>query len=120
MSAPARLTTVILDCSDPGALAGFYRAVTGWDETYRDDDCVHLGDGDAARLGFQRVEGYRSPSWPSPLKQAHLDFAVADVDQAVAELLTLGATKPDFQPGNGDWVVLADPEGHLLCLAADG
>jgi hypothetical protein len=31
--------------------------------------------------------------------------------------VTLGATKPDFQPGGGDWIVLQDPEGHLFCLA---
>jgi Glyoxalase-like domain len=52
------------------------------------------------------------------VKQTHLDFTVAEVNQAVTELLALGATKPDFQPGDGQWVVLADPEGHLLCLAA--
>jgi hypothetical protein len=33
-------------------------------------------------------------------------------------LLTLGATVPDFQPGQGQWTVLADPEGHLFCIAA--
>lgn len=56
--------------------------------------------------------------WPSPVKQTHLDFLVADLDKAVARLLALGATRPDFQPGDGQWVVLADPQGHLLCLAA--
>ena len=29
---------------------------------------------------------------------------------------TVGLPRPDFQPGGGDWVVLADPEGHLFCL----
>lgn len=24
----------------------------------------------------------------------------------------------EFQPGGDQWVVLADPEGHLFCLAA--
>jgi predicted enzyme related to lactoylglutathione lyase len=120
MPAKAQLATMILDCTDPNALAEFYRAVTGWEETYRDPDCVHLGPGEAAGLGFQRVQGYQPPEWPSPVKQAHLDFTVADIEQAVAELLALGATKPDFQPGGGEWVVLADPQGHLLCLVGAG
>jgi hypothetical protein len=117
MSASARLTTVVIDCTAPGQLAEFYRTVTGWEVTYSDADCVHLGDGGAIQLGFQRVEGYQPPSWPSPVKQAHLDFTVTDVDRAVKELLTMGATRPEFQPGGDRWTVLADPEGHLLCLA---
>jgi hypothetical protein len=36
-----------------------------------------------------------------------------------AELLALGATRPEFQPGNGDWVVLADPAGHVFCLVPE-
>jgi len=27
-----------------------------------------------------------------------------------------GATRPQFQPGDGDWTVLADPAGHVFCL----
>jgi hypothetical protein len=118
MSAPARLTTVVIDCTAPDRLAEFYGTVTGWEVTYRDDDCVYLGDGGPIQLGFQRVAGYRPPTWPSPDKQAHLDFTVTDVDQVTKELLTIGATRPEFQPGGEQWTVLADPEGHLLCLVA--
>jgi hypothetical protein len=118
MSAPAQLTTVVIDCADPMPLAEFYRTLTGWEVTHSDEDNVYLGGGGPIQLGFQRVEGYRAPSWPGPAKQAHLDLKVADVEQAVKELLTLGATRPDFQPGGDEWVVLADPEGHLFCLAA--
>lgn len=112
----AQLATVVIDCRAPGSLAEFYRTVTGWEITYSDADTVYLGG--PIQLGFQRVEGYQPPSWPDPAKHAHLDFKVADVDHAVKELLALGATKPEFQPGGDEWVVLADPEGHLFCLAA--
>lgn len=118
MSALAQLATVIIDCRAPGPLAEFYRTLTGWAVTYRDADFVYLGDGGPVQLGFQRVEGYQPPGWPGPAKQAHLDFKVADVERAVKELVGLGATRPEFQPGGAEWVVLADPEGHLLCLAA--
>ncbi|MEV6448395.1 VOC family protein [Amycolatopsis sp. NPDC051716] len=113
---PAELTTVVLDCADPAALAAFYAKALGWEVTSSDDDTVQLGGGPVG-LGFQRVAGYRGPAWPDAAKHAHLDLRVGDLAGAVEEFLTLGATKPDFQPGGGDWTVLQDPEGHLFCLA---
>ena len=115
---PAEFTTVVLDCRDPGPLADFYRALTGWEVTYSDAEYARLGNGGAVQLGFQRVEGYRAPSWPDPAKQAHLDLTVTDLDSAVTDVLALGATKPEFQPGGHEWVVLADPQGHLFCLVS--
>jgi hypothetical protein len=44
---------------------------------------------------------------------------VADLAEAERELLALGAARPEFQPGAGDWVVLTDPAGHPLCLIPD-
>jgi hypothetical protein len=119
MSELAQLTTVILDCAEPAALAEFYQAVTGWEVTYSDADCVYLGGG-SVQLGFQRIEGYQPPGWPDPAKHAHLDFKVADKERVVKELLAIGATKPDFQPGGDEWVVLTDPEGHPFCLVVAG
>jgi catechol 2,3-dioxygenase-like lactoylglutathione lyase family enzyme len=117
MTALAEPTAIILDCADPQALAAFYRKITGWEITHSDEDSAYLGDG-PIQLAFQRVAGYRGPGWPDAAKHSHLDFKVADPDAATRELLALGATKPEFQPGKGDWTVLADPEGHLFCIAA--
>jgi predicted enzyme related to lactoylglutathione lyase len=116
MATIAALSAVVIDCADPKTLAGFYREATGWPITYADDDFVYLGDGGPVRLGFQRVAGYRAPGWPDPAKHAHLDMKVADVGAAVKELTALGAGVPEFQPGDGDWVVLTDPEGHAFCV----
>jgi predicted enzyme related to lactoylglutathione lyase len=116
MSALAEITTIVIDCADPGPLAEFYRTVTGWEITYRDNDCVQLGNGGRIQLGFQRVDGYRPPSWPDVAKHAHLDLKVNDLGRAVTEVVAVGATKPEFQPGGDEWVVLADPEGHPFCL----
>ena len=116
MSAIAKLVTVMLDCSDPKALGGFYAQVTGWKTMKSADDLVIL-DGGHFNLGFQRVDGYEAPGWPDESrKQTHLDFAVDDVAVAVKELTALGATVPEFQPGGDDWTVLADPAGHLFCV----
>ncbi|MGC0415975.1 VOC family protein [Embleya sp. AB8] len=114
------LGTVVLDCLDPAELAAFYGKATDWEVTYSDDDVVYLGNGASTQIALQRIEGYRAPSWPDGTKHAHLDFTVADPDRAVDELLALGASRPEFQPGDGQWVVLVDPAGHPFCVAAGG
>ncbi|WP_327086294.1 VOC family protein [Nonomuraea sp. NBC_01738] len=116
MSVNAELTAVIFDCAAPKRLAEFYRNVTGWEITHADDDFAYLGSG-PVQIAFQRVDGYRGPGWPDAAKHAHLDFKVADPETAAKELAGLGATRPEFQPGEGQWIVLADPEGHPFCLA---
>ncbi|NEW38022.1 VOC family protein [Nocardia cyriacigeorgica] len=117
MTVHANLAAIIIDCASPKAMAEFYREVTGWKITHTDDDSAYLGEG-PIQLAFQRVMGYEGPGWPDTAKHAHLDFTVADVPTETERLLALGATVPDFQPGQGQWTVLADPEGHLFCIAA--
>ncbi|WP_327151173.1 VOC family protein [Nocardia sp. NBC_01329] len=117
MTVHADLAAITIDCASPQTMAEFYRNVTGWKITHLDDDSAYLGEG-PIQLAFQRVEGYRGPGWPDAGKHAHLDFSVADPAGAIEQLLALGATEPEFQPGEGRWTVLADPEGHLFCIAA--
>jgi hypothetical protein len=42
---------------------------------------------------------------------------VTDLDEAERQLLALGATKPEYQPGGEKWRVLTDPAGHQFCIA---
>jgi predicted enzyme related to lactoylglutathione lyase len=120
MPALTQLSTVVIDCADPAALAAFYQGATGWKITYSDRDFASLGDGDGTvQLAFARVEGYQAPDWPDGDKHLHLDFTVTDLDGAAGELLGIGASRPEFQPGDGQWIVLTDPEGHPFCLTAD-
>ncbi|MFC6085892.1 VOC family protein [Sphaerisporangium aureirubrum] len=114
MTTKATFVAVTVDCASPKTLAGFYTAITGYETQYAGDDYAYIGDG-THTIGFQRVDERKPATWPGPEKQFHLDFRVPDVDQAVKDYVALGATKPDFQPGEG-WVVLADPEGHLFCV----
>jgi catechol 2,3-dioxygenase-like lactoylglutathione lyase family enzyme len=117
MPTDAKLAAVVIDSADPAALAEFYRKLTGLDISYGDGTYVYLGDG-PVQLGFQRVDGYTAPRWPDPAKHSHLDFTVADLENAAKEVIALGAGRPEFQPGGDSWVVLTDPEGHPFCLTA--
>ena len=117
MSAIAKLSAVTIDCPDPARLAEFYRAVTGWEPVYSDDDYVYLSGAGEVNLGLQRVADLPRPAWPGSAKQMHVDFGVTDLAEAERRLLDLGAEKPEFQPGGDKWVVLIDPAGHPFCIS---
>ena len=95
MSAVPTLGVVALDCPDPVALAGFYRAVLEWDapEVADDGHWVTLANpAGGAGIAFQRVPDYRPPAWPSAEnpQQMHLDLEVTDMEAAHERVLGLG------------------------------
>jgi predicted enzyme related to lactoylglutathione lyase len=121
----ARFAWVAIDTPNPMSLAGFYTAITGWPinqaDIYHEDDgsvgWVELISSTGASLSFQLVRDYKPPSWPTsevPTQQ-HIDFKVDDLDKGEIEVLALGATKPEFQPGS-NFRVFIDPAGHPFCL----
>jgi len=114
----ATLSGVALDCPDTLSLARFYSDVSGWPVSSRSDDTwAQLETGGTWTLAFQRVADYRAPAWPAQdvPQQSHLDFDVADLDEGERQVLELGATKPDHQPGT-TFRVFLDPAGHPFCL----
>lgn len=119
----AKLRAVVLDCPDPYALAGFYRALVGGEiDGDAGDDWVNLRDGGTVLLSFQQAEDYRPPEWPGTAQgqQFHIDVTVDDVDAAEQQVLDLGARRTDLQPGlDENWRVYLDPVGHPFCLCWD-
>jgi predicted enzyme related to lactoylglutathione lyase len=116
-----RITTVVVDCTDPDRLAAFYREVLGWAVVEQpDEESVEIGTpgqpekGPVPTLLFQRVPD------PTPGKnRLHLDLNATDRDQdaELQRLLGLGATRAEIgQTGEESWHVLADPEGNVFCL----
>jgi catechol 2,3-dioxygenase-like lactoylglutathione lyase family enzyme len=119
MAMNMKLTAITLDCADPMVLARFYQQATGLELVPESgDEFAGLTCADGLFIGFQRADGYQAPSWPGQDRpqQLHLDFAVADLDQAAALLLRLGAARAEFQPGGDRWHVFTDPAGHPFCL----
>jgi predicted enzyme related to lactoylglutathione lyase len=112
----ARFPSVVLDCSDPTALATFYGTMLDWKITAKPDWAeVRAEYGDC--ICFQAVESYRPPNWPTQEvpQQMHLDVVVDDLDTAEAAVLELGATKHEHQPGT-TFRVFLDTAGHTFCL----
>jgi len=112
----ARRPTTVLDCPDPKVLAAFYAALLGWRVKDEGDWCEAWSE-EWPPLGFQKVEDYKAPTWPSQEvpQQHHLDVVVDDLDDAETAVVALGATKTEHQPGT-TFRVFLDPAGHPFCL----
>ncbi|MFD8965374.1 VOC family protein [Streptomyces sp. NPDC059568] len=116
----ATLGTVVLDCPDPVALAGFYARVLGGEIEDDGDGWVELTGATGTPLAFQIAPGFVPPAWPAPegSQQFHLDLTVEDLDAAEKGVLALGATMLDAADSTRSWRVYADPAGHPFCLCA--
>jgi catechol 2,3-dioxygenase-like lactoylglutathione lyase family enzyme len=115
-----KLTSTVLNATDPHKLAEFYSRLLGWPITTDEDGWVTLRPGDGIPgLSFQDESRYVRPTWPAAdgeqQMMMHLDVEVDDLDAAVTEAVALGATLHDHQPQEGVRVML-DPDGHPFCL----
>jgi len=123
-----RITTLVVDCTDPGRLAGFwcqvlgYQVLDGADGAEELDGSVEIGPPGQAERGPVPTLLFQPVPDPTPGKRRlHLDLNATDRDQdaELARLHALGATRADVgQTGEESWHVLADPEGNEFCLLA--
>ncbi|MEU5397686.1 VOC family protein [Streptomyces sp. NPDC005963] len=120
MAAIAEPGAVTLNCPDPESLAEFYARATGWQKIFSSESAAYLAGQNGMRLGFVKSDGFEAPTWPNATSRVHIDFSVADLDKAEAELVALGASKPEVQPGAGKWTVLLDPSGYPFCITTMG
>lgn len=115
------LLAFTLDSTDAARLANFYADLTGGQVTgvYPEHGFAQMEFGNST-FYFQTVSDYVRPQWPGQEQpqQAHLDFRVADLAEAVDHAVRLGATVASEQPGGEQWTVMIDPDGHPFCLCA--
>lgn len=119
-----KLYSITLDCADPYELAKFYAALLHWEIPFYTEDYACVGAPGVAQgaypgITFQRNPAYQPPVWPeepgAQQQMAHLDFAVNDLEQAVAYAVQCGASISKKQYADG-WRVMFDPAGHPFCL----
>jgi predicted enzyme related to lactoylglutathione lyase len=123
---------VCLDCVDAEQMAAFYGRLLGWSVTGRDTPADRRG-GTAwvsmkdpkggVGLSFQAEDWYQPPTWPEEeglqAKMVHFEMSVADMDAAVAEVISFGGRPAPHQPPDRDPArarVMLDPAGHPFCL----
>ncbi|TQL70782.1 putative enzyme related to lactoylglutathione lyase [Nocardioides albertanoniae] len=116
----ARNPQFAIDCPDVTALSAFYAELLGWEVKVDNDDPDDAWAdirGEGGSIAFQQVSDFKAPTWPSQdtPQQIHLDVDVDDLDEGEKQVLALGATKADHQPGT-TFRVFLDPAGHPFCL----
>ncbi len=120
-----RLRQTVLDCTDPPALAEFYRQLLGLRLRPGDGpDWQVLQDTDGTpRLAFQQVDELPSVTWPAGThpQMMHLDLTVPsaaelarqhDVALGLGARLLLDRSDDREEPLR----VYADPAGHPFCI----
>lgn len=112
-----------IESRNPLALATFYSRLLDWPLGHHDAGTAILNaPGGSVFAVFQEASNYQAPTWPaeegSQRTMMHFDFQVGDLDEAVTEALTLGATAASHQPQENVRVMF-DPEGHPFCLVRD-
>lgn len=117
-AAIAQLGTVVLDCADPLALAGFYSEIVGLPlDPGSEASWAQIEFPGGIAVAFQQIADYVTPTWPGGAhpQQFHLDFYLPDLAEGEQRVVALGAIKDEHQPGT-TFRVFRDPEGHPFCL----
>jgi hypothetical protein len=109
------ISMVTVDCTDPQRLATWWAgAIAGELTVAAPGEFVTVASPQGLRLGFQKVPD------PTPGKnRLHLDLHSHHRERDVARLITAGATEVSRRAASADfgWVVLADPDGNVFCVA---
>ena len=109
---------LVLDCADPGRLAAFWSAAIGYKIVGTAGNYVMLVDetSQQPKLLLQRVDEPKMGK-----NRMHVDIETAHVDEEVARLEAIGATRTGEQSEHGTrWVVMHDPEGNEFCVCDGG
>ena len=108
---------VVLDCSDPVRLMGFWQEALGYRVHYSGPSLAVLvpDDVNASPLLLQRV-----PEPKVGKSRMHLDIITEDIEAEVERLGSLGARRlhdgvRSFGPTR--WVTMADPESNEFCVS---
>jgi predicted enzyme related to lactoylglutathione lyase len=118
---PTRAVHIVIDATDPSALAAFWAAALGWEVAEDEPDEVVVWPS-----GFSYPNPAALPLVFVPVPEPkvgknrlHLDLATTSEQHQAAEverMLALGATPADIGQGIVPFTVLADPEGNEFCV----
>ncbi|MBO4274547.1 VOC family protein [Microbispora triticiradicis] len=112
------IAAVVVDCTDPGAMARFWGEALDWTlhEVTDDQATLRSTKGAGPYLEFLRTPGVKTV--PDRVHLDLLPYPGDDKAAEVARLRALGATDLDLGQGDVPWTCLADPEGHEFCVLA--
>jgi hypothetical protein len=110
-----RLNQIVVDSTDPAALARFWAALIGGEPVGRARGWSQL---DA--LGFPRLSFQPVPEAKAVKNRLHLDVEVDEIPDAVRAAVGAGASAVGgvVTDDQGSFQVLRDPEGNEFCLVS--
>jgi predicted enzyme related to lactoylglutathione lyase len=111
---------LVLDCTNPDALARFWSEALGYTTLGGAGNYVMLVDADGVKpkLLLQAV-----PEPTAAKNRMHLDIETPHVEAEAARLESLGAQRleAEVRTEHGtNWVIMADPEGNEFCVCDGG
>ena len=111
---PVEITYIIVDCSDPENVAGFWSSLLERPIKSRKGPYVSL-DHSRGEIGlaFQRVEETKRGK-----NRVHIDISGPDISQIKRRVETLGGRRVNGYE-DGGFLVMADPEGNEFCVVPD-
>jgi len=124
----SRLTEIVVDSSDPAALAAFWTAALGYHVVRAENGQIEIAawEHEPANLAEQVRQGaippaivfVTVPERKVGKNRLHLDLSPVDRSHQaeVERLIGLGARHADVGQGEIRWSVLADPEGNEFCV----
>lgn len=107
------LAALVVDCSDPPALAGWWGRLLGRAVSVDSDGDASMVTESGLVIDFLRV-----PEAKSVKNRLHIDLRTTDLAAATEQAIALGASRADDVHEGGSWQVLRDPEGNEFCLLA--
>src|SRR5690349_11836590 len=116
---PASVGYLVIDTVDPGPLITFWCGLLAVEVQANIEDGEYVlltPTANGLRISFQRV-----PETKRGKNRLHLDLIVVDLDQATAEVETLGGRWLERgttrEVAGFRWRVMADPEGNEFDIA---
>jgi predicted enzyme related to lactoylglutathione lyase len=117
---PLRVTEVVFDCADHGAVVDFWAAALGYSRREVNEQYVALVPEPGARAGHPPLLFQKVPEPKAVKNRVHLDFRADVMADEVARLVGLGASViAERALGSLTWTVMADPEGNEFCVSGD-
>jgi predicted enzyme related to lactoylglutathione lyase len=111
------LHEIVVDCSNPEALARFWQAMIGGEVVVESADWVVLdGDEEGFFFGFQKVSEPKTGK-----NRIHIDVEVDDLESAIDQAEQMGARKigATVDEDDGSFQVMGDPGGNEFCFVTE-
>ena len=109
-----QLSGVVLDATDPEALAKFWSEATGFPVKMSSPGYAQLETDDSIGHFFL----IKVPEPKTAKNRCHMDFKTDDAAAEIERLIKLGASKvADHEMYGFPWTVMQDPEGNEFCVS---